>query len=81
MDKQSISSINKEVYRRFPEVKGKTPKVQTQKVPKALNSQRSETYLLIYSASVKAPGNKTMKRYVRVVANGKGKIIKISTSR
>ena len=81
MDKQSINSINKQVYKRFPEVKGKTPKVQAQKVSKALKNQGSDLYLLIYSANVSTPGNKTMKRYVRVVANGSGKIKKISTSR
>ena len=80
MDKEIVTSINKKVYRRFPELNGKAPKIQSQNTH-AKNEGSLCTYLLIYSGTVRISGNKTMPRLVRVVVNEKGKILKISTSR
>ncbi len=80
MKRESINSVNSKVYRQFPEVKGKSPKVSLQKTS-SVNTRALKTYLLIYSGKVKTSDNNSMSRVVRVVANEKGKIIKISTSR
>ena len=80
MDKEIVTSINKKVYRRFPELNGKAPKIRSQN-SRAKNARSLPTYLFVYSGTVRISGNKTMPRLVRVVVNEKGKILKISTSR
>jgi len=80
MDKEIVTSINKKVYRRFPELNGKAPKIRSQNTS-AKNARSLPTYLFVYSGTVRISGNKTMPRLVRVVVNEKGKILKISTSR
>ena len=80
MDKKIVTSINNKVYRRFPELNGKAPKIQSQNT-RAKNAGSLSTYLFIYYGTVRISGNKTMPRLVRVVVNEKGKIMKISTSR
>jgi hypothetical protein len=80
MDKKIVTSINNKVYRRFPELNGNVPKIQSQNA-RSKNARSLPTYLFIYSGTVRISGNKTMPRLVRVVVNEKGKILKISTSR
>ena len=57
MNREVIKSINGKVYRRFPEVKGKAPKIQEQR-KSAKASDSSSTYLLIYSSQIKTSGKK-----------------------
>jgi hypothetical protein len=71
-DRQSISSICEQVYRRFPEVSGIQPRVQ---------DQAGDQLLLIFHGSARAADGKSIPRTVRVVVNPAGKIIKMTTSR
>lgn len=71
MESHSISKINQEVYHRFPELKGTKPKIQ----------KMDATTLLVYKTQVHLPDGKILNRSVRVVANERGEIIKMSTSR
>ncbi len=77
MDAKTIETINKQIYRRFPEVNGTQPKVQSQNGP----SDTSSNFLLIYKGSIILEDGKKMPRIVRVVASERGKIIKVTTSR
>jgi hypothetical protein len=79
MKSSALSTVRKEVYRRFPEFSGVRPKVQTQRSSSAKNGDK--TYLLTFKTKADLPGNKSMPRWVRIVANENGKILKISTSR
>jgi len=72
MDKQAIDKVCRSIYRRFPPLKHKSPKV---------SSQGSGCYLLIFSGSGKTPDGKTIQQTVRVVATEDGRIIKTSMSR
>jgi len=75
-----IDSIAKQVYRQFPEIKEARPVVQSQagaKTPGAAADQ----FLLTFKGHGQGPGGQTIQRIVRVVADGRGKVIKISTSR
>ena len=82
MDTKLLNSISSQVYRRFPEVEGSHPKVQTQAAPQAVKSaSASPNYLIIYQGSAAGPNGKSISRIVRVVANAQGKILKITTSR
>lgn len=72
MDNASINKVNKHVYRQFPELNGKSPNVQ---------SYAGSKYLLLYKGSSKTVDGKTINRTIRVVADEKGKILKLTTSR
>ncbi len=72
MDRSQLEKICQQIYRRFPELKNKQPKVTT---------QGNERYLLVFSSSGKTPDGKTVQQNVRVVADENGHILKTSTSR
>lgn len=72
MEKQLLSSICDQIYRKFPEVSGKQPRVQ---------QQPADQTLLIFTGSATAADGRKIARTVRVVVNQSGKIVKVSTSR
>ena len=72
MNKISMDKVCKIVYRRFPALNHKRPKV---------TSHGENRYLLIFSGSGKTPDGKTITNTVRVVSDDEGKIIKTSMSR
>jgi hypothetical protein len=72
MDQQTIAKVCEKVNKRFPETIKKKPKVK---------SYEGDLSLLIFNFKVKTADGKVMPRTVRVIANPKGKIIKITTSR
>jgi hypothetical protein len=85
MEQKVIDAISQEIYRRFPEVKGKKPKVQAQRISNSQANAKtpnnsSRTYLLIYQSQATTSTHKTLPRLVRVVADKQGKILKITTS-
>ena len=77
MDPKLVEKISKKVYTKFPEVKGKKPKIKTSKTISADQGN----IILTYNAMAKGIRGKSIPRHVRVVATTKGKIIKMSTSR
>jgi hypothetical protein len=81
MDSKLVDSISKQIYKRFPEVDGKKPKVRRQTSNSGNKSKSTGTYLLTFQGKAKVQGGKTINRYIRVVADDEGKIIKVSTSR
>lgn len=85
MDPEVIESITHQVHRRFPEFAGTKAKVRKQPLPKSggrrLIGAQKQNYLLTFKKDVRGPGGLTITRWVRVVANPKGKIIKITTSK
>lgn len=81
MDPKYIQSISKQVYKRFPDLEGSRPKVQTQTGPQAKSLPASPKYLLTYKGKSHSPDGKTISRLVRVIADATGKILKITTSR
>jgi len=70
-----IDKISEEVYRKHPDIKGVKPKITPRE------GDTSEDTLLVYKKKVSGPGGKNINRIVRAVADGKGKIKKISTSK
>jgi len=77
MNQELLNRVNQEIYRRFPEVKGKRPKVQAQNTQRASGS----SYLLVYHNQVKTEDQRLLTRNIRVVINETGKILKVTTSR
>ena len=77
MKTETVQNISKQIYRRFPEFKGIKPKVRSQATPKTGNP----TFLLTYAMQARLDENRLLDRWVRVVVDEDGKIIKISTSK
>lgn len=71
-----VQSISQEVYRRFPDFKGIRPRIQIQQTPVA-----KKAYLFTFHRTAALPGGQGLSRWVRVLADERGKILKISTSR
>ena len=72
MNQQMLSMICTQVYRRFPEVLGSQPKLQT---------RPDNQVLLVFRGSSKTNDGHSISHVVRVVASPDGKIIKMTTSR
>ena len=81
MDAKLVNSISSQIYRRFPEVSGSEPKVQRQSGSDTKGTSDSATYLLTYRGKAITSDGKSISRLVRVVADGRGKILKVTTSR
>ncbi|MCK5428446.1 MAG: hypothetical protein KAI94_03190 [Anaerolineales bacterium] len=84
MDNKTLKSVVTQIHHRFPEVNGCQPKVRSRKSAQPKSTSAKPTYLLTFHGKGKAVtsnGKKTIPRYVRVVVNEKGKILKITTSR
>jgi hypothetical protein len=75
MEKGTVQKVSRQVVRTFPEMDGVAPTVRTQPGGDA------EQYLLTYKGKAALPGGKSLTRIVRVVADGRGRILRISTSR
>lgn len=72
MESSAINHVCQSVYRQFPELHGVHPSVHCQPGGK---------YLLTFNGKVRTADGKTLPRTVRVTADEKGSILKLSTSR
>jgi len=72
MDNKTVNKICKTIYRKYPMLNGKRPKV-------TLHGENR--YLLIFSGTGQTPDGKKITNNVRVVADKSGRIIKTSMSR
>lgn len=72
MDRNLLTSVCNQVYRKFPEVNGVSPKVQ---------SRPDEQTLLIFNGKATTADGRSLPRAVRAVVDKNGKIVKLTTSR
>lgn len=77
LNSSQIDSIAKQVYQKFPDLNGVSPLVQSQSAPGAKAPGTADQYLVIF----KGKSLQNIVRVVRVTADGKGRVLKISTSR
>jgi hypothetical protein len=77
LNNSQIDSIAKQVYQKFPELKGVPPVVQSQCTPGAKTPGATDQYLVIF----KGKSLQNIVQVVRVTADGKGRVLKISASR
>lgn len=75
MNEKYLKSISSKVSRQFPEIAKSKPRVHRQ------SKSSPSTFLITYRGKTKTADGKSINRIVRVTADDKGKIIKISTSR
>jgi len=78
LSSNQIESIARQVYGQFPDVRGARPSVQGQS-PKTPNGRTQ--FVLTFKGSAQASGGRTIQRIVRVVADERGKVVRMSTSR
>ncbi|MGH2627376.1 MAG: hypothetical protein ACRDHY_12080 [Anaerolineales bacterium] len=76
MERDAIARVTKQVVKTFPEMGSVKPVVKAQTAPNG-----AEHYLLTFKGKAALPGGKEMIRIVRVVADERGQILRISTSR
>jgi hypothetical protein len=84
MDPKLLKQVVTEVYDRYPEFAGCRPKVRLQTNSQGKPAADPPNYLLTFKGSAaarSATGTKSISRYLRVVVDQQGKIIKVTTSR
>lgn len=74
-----IDAISRQVHGQFPELRGARPVVQPQTAAKSVGL--SARFILIYKGAGRGPAGQAIPRIVRVVADDRGRVVKISTSR
>jgi len=72
LDNKILASVNKNIYGRFPEVKGARPQVM---------DYEENKFLLVYSGTKFTANGHPIPRVVRVVVDETGKMGKVTTSR
>ena len=77
MKRSTITKLNRQVTRQFPEMKGVQPKVKPGPQPK----DGSQRFTLTYKGKAELPGGRKLSRIVRVVSDECGQIPRISTSK
>ena len=75
-----VDAIARQVYRQFPEVRDARPAVQSQPGAKALDAS-GDRFVLTFKGHGQGASGKSIARIVRVIADERGKILKLSTSR
>jgi hypothetical protein len=71
MEKNILKTVCDTIYRRFPEIAGSQPKIQT---------RPGDQYLLIFHGVSQTSNGHALPRTVRVVTTSDGKITKVTTS-
>jgi hypothetical protein len=81
MNEKLIDNICREVYKGFPELRGKRPRVRPYSLERNSSPNASPKFLLIFQGHAITATNKTLPYLVRVVVSAQGKILKMSMSR
>ncbi len=76
MDQATIKKLTRTVSKKFPEMNSVRPSVREQ-----ANTKGNVQFLLTYKGKAELPGGRKISRIVRVVADERGRIIKMSTSK
>jgi len=81
MNEKLIENICRDVYRRFPELRGKRPRVQSFSVDRNSLPTATPKFVLTFQGHATTATNKNLPYLVRVVVSAQGKILKMSSSR
>jgi hypothetical protein len=83
LDPKILKQVTAQIHRRYAEFDGCQPKVRLQSPPPE-SAMHQQTFLLTFSTpgtANTAQGPRKMPRYLRVVVDPSGKILKVTTSR
>lgn len=84
MDQSILNKVVSQIHRQYPEFSSSQPNVRAQTAPQAKSAAPAQTYLLTFQSTARVIAGKESKavpRWMRVVVNDKGKILKVTTSR
>jgi hypothetical protein len=81
MNEKLVENISREVYRRFPELRGKRPRIQPFSLDRNSLPNASPKFLLTFQGHATTATHKSLPCIVRVVVSAQGKILKMSMSR
>ncbi len=81
LNSTQIEAIARQVYQKFPELKGVSPMVLGQSVPGAKSPGGDDRYVVTFKGTAKGKEPHNIIRVVRVTADNRGRVIKMSTSR
>lgn len=81
MNANVVSAVTREVFRRFPEMRGVRPKILPYAGAKKEVSDPPQKYLLIFQKQVQATPARKLPYVVRVIVNSDGKILRMTMSR
>jgi len=84
MDPKLLKQVVSQIHKRYTEFEGCQPKVRQQSPPQGQATSDLPRYLLTFSGKATAKsanGTRSMPRYLRVVVDSTGKIVKVTTSR
>lgn len=77
MDNKILSQVIKQVYQKYPDLRGITPQVRELES----NGTNERKYSVVFKTSAISSNQKTITKYVRATVNDQGKILRISSSR
>lgn len=72
MDSAVINKINKEVFKKHPQMAGTNPRV---------SQQTDNRYLLLYTRKLEIAAGRSMEQTVRVTVDQQGNVLRMSTSK
>jgi hypothetical protein len=75
MEPEAVERVSREVVRTYPEMRDVKPSVRREA------QAAQELYVLTFKGKVALPGGKQLSRIVRATADGRGRIVRLSTSR
>jgi hypothetical protein len=77
MEKATLDKVSRHVAKKFPEMVGVRPAIRRQ----GNSSSEDPCFVLTYRGKAELPGGRKMSRIVRVVADERGRVIRMSTSK
>ncbi len=77
MKTAALTKVKQEVSKKFPEMDGVRPTIRSQ----GAKERGEEQFLLTFKGKADLPGGRKISRVVRVVADERGRILKLSTSK
>jgi hypothetical protein len=75
LSNSQVDAICKQVYRRFPELRGARPRLRTE------GGNGRERYVLSFKGTVRTSDGVSLPVSVRAVADSNGRVIKMTSSR
>ena len=75
MEREAVERVSREVVRTYPEMRDVKPSIRRE----AQTAQ--ELYVLTFKGKVALPGGRQLNRIVRATADGRGRIVRLSSSR
>ena len=81
MDQKVLNRVNREVYKKFPELDEAKPRVARTPMAKSKSDRDSLGYTLTYRRSIKVSESISIPLVVRVVCTEDGHIQKLSSSK